>query len=76
MKLTVDVDMDEVMYAARGPAIVGPAKEDEVKGHRWVLYLPGQYPCICDSFEGASAAMREYLVAAKPRPSSKRRSGR
>jgi hypothetical protein len=31
-------------------------------GSGWLLYLPGQTPCLCDDFDGAAEMMRKWLA--------------
>ena len=60
-KLKIDVSADDFAEAYGGPCIVGPSKT-LASPQAWLLYLPGEVPCICDSFEDAADAMREWLA--------------
>jgi hypothetical protein len=60
VKLTVRVGTDEVIQSLRAPVILGPCKGSHTEG--WLLYLPGQTPCICDSFDDAANLMRSALA--------------
>lgn len=60
--LMIEVSADDFFEASESPGIVGPAKGDESSG--WVVYLPGETPCICDSFDEAAAVLHHELKKA------------
>jgi hypothetical protein len=60
VKHTININLDSLLEKHGALAIVGPGREDE-EGTAWVLYLPDETPCICDSFKDAAGAMNEYL---------------
>lgn len=68
-KLSVDVSLDDLFEQSGAPAIVGPDRDTESEA--WVVYLPGEVPCICDSFEDAADMMREHLAKTAQRRRSR-----
>ena len=60
MRIEVDIDPDEMLHGVaaivRDPATLA-----------WVLYLPGQTPCICDTFKDASSGMNQWIAKEKKR---------
>jgi hypothetical protein len=66
-KISIEVDEERFFSSSGAPGITGPGKGDVSSA--WMLYLPGQTPCICDTFEEAAAAMRDYL---RPRVCARR----
>jgi hypothetical protein len=74
MKVAVNMTADAFFDAYCAPGLIGPT--EELGG--WVVYLPGEVPCICDTFEDAADMMREHLnrtsaPTAPPRPGETRR---
>ena len=61
-KVTLEVD-DDFLEQFLAPGIMGPRAGDADRT-AWLLVLPGEDPCICDSFEEAAEGMRQWL---KPR---------
>ena len=57
--LKIHVGEDEFFKASGAPGILGPREGDE--SHAWLLYLPGQVPCICDDFDSASEHMMDWV---------------
>ena len=64
-KATVEIDLDGVLSHGSAPAILGP--EAGAESRAWVVYLPAEIPCICDSFTDASALMADWLGGRKRR---------
>lgn len=60
MKHTININLDSLLEKHGTTAIVGPGAEDE-PGTAWVVYFPGETPCICDSFKDAAGLMRDLL---------------
>ena len=54
MRIEVEVDIDNIIEESGGAAII----ESEFA---WILYIPGQVPCICDTFKDAASGMNEWL---------------
>jgi hypothetical protein len=60
MRMTLEVSEDDFFRIGKMPGIVGPPPGDHGSG--WLLYLPGQTPCLCDDFDGAAEMMRKWLA--------------
>lgn len=61
MRVQVELDLDDVFEQLDLFCIMGPS--DECNG--WTVFLPGEVPCICDSFKEAAQTMRESLKRRK-----------
>lgn len=59
MRLTTNVSLDDIFEQINAPVILGPSPGSE--SDAWLLYLPDETPCICDTFKDAAAGMQEYL---------------